>query len=1270
LPSNDKLLKKVEQERAKGQFERALARLKDAIAANPRDFKVVHEAATLCFELGRTLEGASLLRPALKRFPQERVQILEMLEREYTSTRQGELGETLYETYLSQGDLDKAREVIANLGEPDRNKLLAKLRTKITSVMEESPNDAPRLTGLLLAEAIVLSAMQRTGDCAPILERVLDLDPGQVTNVGRLAKLEVRQSPECGPAHLLLARCYVSVQKPELAAEHLVAAGRDATSRDNALALLERAGESRQVQRARAEVLLRAKRYDEAQTVLAAMLASDEELEGMVRHTFEAVPEAVKASPALRLLHAQSLARTGANRLALKELQEAQEAGVDPGAALAAADALLEEDSHSIDVLLLRARAAVAAGQSEAASAAFKQALEKDPSRGDTLRKEIEAICADKAQGPMGRLLVDLYMQLELPQEASAALRQLRDAHGAPPDVLFKLSGDIAGRYGFSAGLLLVFVESALDTDHLREARAAVAHYLGAPSARTSEFAQSLTALLHERPELGTRVARVVEGLALPIELRFMLATASLESGDSTGPLVELEALILERPDLRDTALVALEAHLTAHPESAEVLILCGDLYESSGRTGQSAQYLARALRAAPDETDRICKLAEKVLRRDPKNAGSWREIVLALIDIQRHRHARELCYLAQQALPPEKHGFLHIANAEMSLLQKQYQAAVNELESALACEDAPVDRIVGMLRRAVEADSKHGYARYVLAAALLRHGTELDEAVLNLSAAVQQDDLLVDLAFELLAEHSETLSTHAPSRVLEGLLRLRKGDRTRGVALLDRALELQPLLAPQVLPTLEAEWDRDSRNPELGITFVRALRGGGNARRACRLAADIARRFPDRQERVLEELEAMLDIEDTAEVHRALWEILLERGRRDAAQEHLQRAIEVTADVESLQELLETAHRRLPDSVWVACRLAELEARSGRLQRAEEALRAILANDPSHWEALLSCLRSLPGRESSPGLTLVEIDCLLAGQQGTAALEALRQFRSAVPDNRQDILERYRLLAAHQTAGLAVEVDLGMLLREAGSIDEAVSVMEGGLARATAVGNTTGSDAVSERELRLSLAQLYVELGRDVDGKQLLASVLDRPGDHQDTYGFLERLARQGMLSRLKSLRETISTYPSNMRARLELARLSIVSMDFEGAREALSFTGDSAAVEAARLYLLARTHADEDHSDLALAVLRSIELDDVADEELRRNVVYLKGVSCEHLGQYSEAHAFFLQILSEFPYFKDVRERVRRTYQKHLESALGPRAEVLEKRTHLDVS
>jgi len=129
---------------------------------------------------------------------------------------------------------------------------------------------------------------------------------------------------------------------------------------------------------------------------------------------------------------------------------------------------------------------------------------------------------------------------------------------------------------------------------------------------------------------------------------------------------------------------------------------------------------------------------------------------------------------------------------------------------------------------------------------------------------------------------------------------------------------------------------------------------------------------------------------------------------------------------------------------------------------------------------------------------------------------------------------------------------------------------------------------------------------------------------------------------------------------SKIEAGKLTLIEEDFEL----------TPAVEATRRYLLARSHADEDHIDLAAAVLRSISIDDVADDELRRNIIYQKAVCCEQLGHHGEAHALYLHILSEFPYFKDTRERVRRTYQRHLESAVEPRAEALEKRTQLETA
>lgn len=1278
MAANEKLLKKVEQERSKGQLDRALARLKEGLVANPRDFLLAQEAATLAFQLGRTLEGAGILRAAMKRCPGERGAAMEMLEREFSTESSLELGEILYEAHLAHADFDRAREVIAALAEADRTKLQSKLRTKITSIEQESPNETGKLAALLLAEAIVLSALLRSVETATTLERVLDLDASHIAIAGRLAKFEMKQSPLCGEIRLLLVRCYLGVDKPELAAEQAVAAAKQADLRQRTFDRLAAAPDVPAIRRARGEVLLRLDRFDEACAVLAGLHAEDPEMAAAVRQTIEAVPNAAEATPDLRMLHARVLAHAGGARQALKEVQQARESGANADKALATVEALLEKDANNLDLVVMRARLALDAGKPEVAQAAIKQTLDTDPSRAEKLCAEFEAAAEKHGPAAVGRVLVDLYLRLEKPQEAATALARLRAAHAAPADVLYAISADIASRYGLSSTLLLVFVEAALDTDHQREARAAVAHYLASPGVRTAEFAQGLSALVRERGDIATPLTRTLDGLALPVELRLTLVTSAVQSGGGATALAALQALLIEHPDQRDAALAALESFLRQGGDAPDALLAAAELHDAAMRPDAAVRCLARVIRIAPAETDRACKVAERVLRRAPERDDCWRDLVLALVEVQRYRHARELCYLAAQVLAPEKQGFVHVALGQMLLAQGQHQNALNEMESALACEDTPLEQLVGLLQKAVDGDVHHGYARYVLAAALLRQGADLDRALEHLSAAVQQDDLLVDLAFELLTDYATVLESHAPSRVLEGLLFLRKGDRTQGVALLDRAVQLQPEAAAQVVTPLETEWDRDSQNVAVGVAFVRALRCAGQARRACRLAGDLARRFPEARARIEVELESLLDAEALPEAHRLLWELQSDSGDEESALRHFAAALElVAADGAASRELLEAALRRQPDVAWVACRLAELEAIEGNIRRGEELLRGLLVQDPAHAGIVLASLQTPGFAARTPSLWLLETDCALAAGRDTDALELLRRLRVSENVDRPALVERYRIVVVRGAVGVEAELELGTLLQENGQIEDAVATLEAGLERAAAIAPAVASGnpvfaeqaARTARELRLALAQLYVQLGRDPEGRALLATVLNHPGDHQETYGVLERLARQGMLGKLRSLRDTIASYPANLRARLELARLSIVSMDYDGAREALSFAGDSPAIEAARRYLLARSHADEDHADLALAVLRSIATDDLADDELRRNIVYLQGVCCEQVGQYGEAHALFLRILSEFPYFKDTRERVRRTYQRHLEAAVETRARTIEKRTQVGV-
>ncbi|MFQ5599142.1 MAG: tetratricopeptide repeat protein [Candidatus Krumholzibacteriia bacterium] len=1277
----EKTLKKAQQDRSKGHFERALSRLKEAVAQAPREYLVAREAASLCFELGRTLEGVGILRGAMKRCPNERLDALELAKEEFERGSQLEIGELLYDAYLAEPDFDKACDVVQMLHEPDREKLLSKLRTKVASVRENAPDEDRRLVGLLVAEALVLSALRRSEEVAAALDRALDHDPNLNEIVGRLCKIELRDAPDCNKVRILLARCYLNVEAPDLAAEQLTQAGDDPAFRPRALQMVERAQPTAPILQVRAQLLLLDEQFDAAHEALLAVLEAAPGSEATVRRTLERVPGAPRATDELGLLYARVLAATSAVRRAVEELEQARVNGADAESSLRIADELLERNAHDADLLLLRARTSLDLGRPEEAAPFLRRVLEADPGRAEALRKEIEAAyeSSDHDAG-LGRLLVELLVDLQAPEDAARVLNGLRDAKSASGQVMYELASALASKYGFSASLLVTFVESALGLGREADVGAAVSYYLESPGTRIPEFTQLVTELVSARPELGESLGRAMQGLPIPSDLRLTLVRCRMAGEDPAAAVREFETLLEEKPELRAPVLAILESFLHEKGDVPLVLELAADLLVDGGRCAEAAEHLARALRAEPAASDRICKRADRLLACDASLAEVWRPLVLTLIDQGRLRHAREMCYRAAQSVPPDRQGFLHVAMGVIQRDSGQIAAAANEFESALACQDAPVERVIGGLRRSIELDSNHGFTRFVLALALLRQGDHGDEVVEQLSEAVRLDQMLVDLALETLCEHAAGLEEHGPARALQGTLFLRKGDRARGVALLDDALTLAPELGGQLLQPLQMEWDRDPDSISAGVALARALRCAGQRRRACRLLSDLSRRFPDEQPRLVTELQRLVEDEPLPEAHRGLWEIALARGERDAALHHVKLACDlVEPGSEAEREVLEAAHRQLPEAAWVHCRLAGLEASSGNDARAESLLRELLERDLGAWERVLETLRSdRCEAPESERLALLEIDTLLAGESWSAAHAALRRFRVAFPDAIEGALGRLRVLVTRGDTGLTADLDLGLLLLEVGKVEEATRTLERALERtregAGSAGPTDGGDAPAraqtEHRVRLALASLYVDLGREREGKELLASVLDRPGEHGEAYGFLERITKQGLGSKLQNLRETISRSPGNLRARLELARLSLISREFTAAREALNFAGDSPTIEATRRFLLARSYADEDQPHLAAAVVRSIELDDVGDGELRRNVLYLQAGCNEQLGQFGEAHALYLRLVSEFPGFKDTHERARATYQQHLEGCLETRALVLEKRTDLDVT
>ena len=1278
----EKILRKVEQDRIRGHDERALTRLKEALAEQPQEFLLAREAASLCFQLRRTAEGVGVLRSALRRTPHERGEIVGLAEEEFQRRRSLELAEFLFDTFLSSNDLDKGRDTVRALEAGDQERLLAKLRARARSLREDVPEGEHRhdlrTSALLVAEILVLAALGRWPEMSETCERVLDLDAKWTEALGHMCKLELQTARDCLDLRLVLGRCYLQVGDFERAAEQLTAIAGDARCRARAVHWLGRAPASPLLLPVRARLLLLEKQFDVAGELLEELCHGGDPALAAARAVLEAVPEAAHATDRLRQLYARALAGTKAVDRAVRELEETRGSGADVTANLRVVDQILEQRPRDVEALLLRARLCLDRADPEAAAPYFRRAFDADPDRQAALRTEIETAHKKAPESPgLGQLLVTLLVEMGQPQQAADAVQQWRDTRSAPAPVLYETALAVASRYGLSAELLALFVEAAIEVGQEEEARAAVAHYHAAPGTRVQDFVRRVEALLHQRPELAGGLSRVLAEVQLPPALRLDLLRPSLMTDEAETALRELGVLVAEEPELRDAALAALETLLHSRGDLPRALELAAELHLDADHLVASAQLLARALRAEPAAADRICRRADRLFRRAPADDEVWRPLVLALLDTGRHRHARDLCERAAQALPAARQGFLHFTRGCIHLQSGQASAAANAFESALHCQDTVLERVIAGLRRAVETDAQLGHARYVLARALLLARGDRGEAVSLLSEAVRFDPMLADLVLEALHEHRRSLESHGPALALAGALWLRRGERPRGVALLDQALRIAPELGPQILVNLQVEWDRDPENAETGVALARALLVCKQEKRACRLLAELARRFPDWREQLAAEVEHLAASSPLPEAQRVLWDLLLAQGEREAALQRVDQAVHADGITsEHRVELLESALQRFPGEAWIVGELASLEIRSGNEARGEERLRKLLEHDP-HAHALVLTALGETGTNSQ-SLALLEIDTLQAASRGDEAHAALQRFRTAFPAATEAVLARLRQLVERGDSHGAAELDLAQLLREQGELEASAAVLQEALARffpsepgAAAAGKSRSKGAPAterEREIRLLLATTYVDLGRVAEGREILASVLQHEGGDTQAYGFLEQLSARGLSAKMEQLRETSVRAPSNFRARLELARLSLVARDFAAAREALSFSGDGSGLETARQYLLARSYADADQPHLAAAVTRSIDVNGVADAELRRNVLYLRARCTEQLGRYGEAHVLYLRLIAEFPGFKPAQERARATYRLHLDASLEPPALVLEKRTHLD--
>ena len=174
------ILQKVAQDRTRGDFQKALKRLRDAIQKDPSDVDLFMEAIEVALEASESIDAVDLFKRAYQRFPNHANDLWDSTLEKLRTYNDPILASFLFEFAIKKRELETGLETLSTLRDHTVNDLLKRARTKkqtLTSAMSGSAGFRNEMTVNALSEAILCLKTKRYQEAVRLFLRVLDDKP-------------------------------------------------------------------------------------------------------------------------------------------------------------------------------------------------------------------------------------------------------------------------------------------------------------------------------------------------------------------------------------------------------------------------------------------------------------------------------------------------------------------------------------------------------------------------------------------------------------------------------------------------------------------------------------------------------------------------------------------------------------------------------------------------------------------------------------------------------------------------------------------------------------------------------------------------------------------------------------------------------------------------------------------------------------------------------------------------------------------------------------
>ncbi len=1278
--NQEKVLKKINQERLKGDNKRALSHALEGLEKYPDDLEIALEAIQLCFDASDHVQSVALMKAAIRKHPKERAKILTMARESLADNFTPLLGSFVIETLLRSRNIEEIRAIL-RISTPEYIESLVK-RSEIRS--KESRDSGNTKNSLYTDNELLLGllyiACGRAGEAGFPLGRALANSPEDAQVIGSILVELERELPGSADVKFSLGLASFMLGRPEKAEPRFF----QCIQLENAqfeplLKLLESSEDpSPNQQMLVGEIMIRMGRIGEGLEMVRAYLKTphamvgqgsgegragefftgEQDSRGFAFERLVTLPAGLRGKKEIAFMAAEIAADLDKIKEAVEELENLW--AFDPACSRDIVYWIGENESvrESAPAQKLLVRLYLALGDFGRAAESARVTAEMNPSQiGSLLQLAQEALeSLPEGDSTLLGMMAELHALNGDSESAGTIISRLEGKDSVDRNELFRLTGRILDKCGVTLDRVITMVDLGLRSGDVSGALPWALEFLRGNPDSHREFAGRVEALAGAGGSEWKHICSLCESMAgeeqLSRPFKILQARAHMNNGEIERAVFEFDQLIMFDESLRLDLIPEYEKAAGKYPGNTTLNLALYQINLEEEFFTRSAHYLCKALESDPSQIRDVLPRFEKLAAKEPGNKAIWEEMLRSALALDHLELAREILKRASRALPAEAAAALNVYGARISSADGKSVDGLRCLAQALESAEPDLNGIGEELASIVGKEPTNPEARYLNGEVLLRMGRE-DEAIENLEKCL-------DLSPAYTGKVRDKLEKLLPISIKPWLISRVLGEiswmqqmREDAYRYLNNA-QKGPLKSIAGLNETVKKL-RESSAPDNRLTSIHA-RGLSLEGRYGESVAELDRLYDADRGAVSRIMEVLIELLGAApsqfDANRLLARIWVDSGDKASSLEPVLRMI---ASPDAEPALIDGVAGGYLDIHGNDPRFlvpyAGLKARAGDFVASLERYRQALGADPTFNERILEGISAIewPGARAAEAAILA-CDCLVAGSKTAEAFASLRSISAPGADTTARIVERIYAIAASDPRAEYYKYGCD-ILAGTGDLEGAERIIRAGCEKLW---------AVEKIDMRIHLAETLESGGRPGEAAKLFREVLDETKDRET---ILKRIESAWRRWSGKEIENGVAAARNGQLGAGEAERLARLSLDASDYEAALELIRGSQLSGARRAVLLAETYLSMDRPISALAVTGAAAKTVTSDSGSLPELLYAEGRASEILGDYGRAATAFSRILATGENFRDARRRAERNYSKFIASQFEDNVEVLVK-------